>query len=56
MRGENKAVVEAIGVYRLKLDSIYILDLDETLYVPSFRRNLISISLLDRSNFHCHFW
>jgi len=25
--------------------------LDETLYVPSFRRNLISISLLDRSGF-----
>ena len=47
----NKAAVEAIGVRRLRLDSGFILDLDETLYVPPFRRNLISISLLDRSGF-----
>jgi len=48
---ENKAAVETIRVWRLKLDSSFFLHSDETLYVPSFRRNLIFISLLDRSNF-----
>ena len=37
---ENKAAVETVGVCRLKLDSGFVLDLNETLYVPSFRRNL----------------
>jgi len=50
MVDENKAAVEGIRVCRLILDSDFVLDLDETLYVPSFRRNLISI-LLDSSSF-----
>ena len=45
MVDENKAAVEAIGVCRLKLDSSYILDLDETLYVPFLGRILFL--------FHC---
>jgi len=47
----NKATVEAIGVCRFRLNSDFILDLDETLYIPSFRWNLISILLLDKSDF-----
>jgi hypothetical protein len=31
------------------------LDLDETFIVPSFRRNLISISALDKFGFSCSF-
>lgn len=33
----NKVSVEVIGVYRLKLDSRFYLDLDGTFYVTSFR-------------------
>ena len=33
----NKALVEAIGLFRLQLESGCYLDLDETFYVPSFR-------------------
>ena len=47
----NKIAVEAIGVHKLRLDSDFVLDLDETLYVTSFRWNLIFILLLDRSDF-----
>jgi len=31
------------------------LDLDETVYVPSFRRNLISVPCLDKSGYTCSF-
>lgn len=31
------------------------MDLDETVYVPSFRRNLIYISSLDKSGYTCSF-
>ena len=44
-----------MAVYRLKLESGYFLDLDETFYVPSFRQNLISVSLLDKSGYSCSF-
>ncbi|KAG5566407.1 hypothetical protein RHGRI_002099 [Rhododendron griersonianum] len=52
---DNKVRIEAIGVYRFKLESIFYLDLDETVYVPSFRRNLISVSYLDKSGYTCSF-
>ena len=42
----NKVAVKAIGLFRLQLDSGCTLDLEETFVVPSFRRNLISISCL----------
>ena len=38
--------VEAIGTYSLVLTSGFILELEKTFYVPSFFRNLISISRL----------
>jgi len=51
MRDGYKDAVEAPGVCRLRLDSDFILDLNETLYALSFRQNLISISLLDKYDF-----
>ena len=51
----NKVPVEAIGVFRLKLESGCFLDLEETYYVPSFRWNLIFVSRLDKSSYLCSF-
>lgn len=48
MGNKDKAPVEAIGTFRLILDSGYQLDLCQTLYVPSISRNLISVSVLDK--------
>ena len=54
--GDGKAVqVEAIGKFRLLLKTGFYLDLDDTFVVPSFRRNLISISALDKSGYSCSF-
>jgi transposase InsO family protein len=54
--GDGKTVeVEAIGKFRLLLKTGFYLDLDETFIVPSFRRNLISISALDKSGYSCSF-
>ena len=35
--------MEFIGTFRQVLNSAHVLDLDEILYVPFFRRNLISV-------------
>ena len=51
----NKVAVEAIGTFRLQLKTGFYLDLFETFVVPSFRRNLISISSLDKFGFSCSF-
>ena len=51
----NKVAVEAIGDFRLLLKIGVYLDLFETFVAPSFRRNLISISSLDKSGFSCSF-
>ncbi|RDX71743.1 hypothetical protein CR513_48862, partial [Mucuna pruriens] len=51
----NKVAVEAIGTFRLQLKTGFCLDLFETFVVPSFRRNLVSISCLDRFGFTCSF-
>ena len=47
--------MEAIGTFRLQLKTGFYLDLYETFVVPSFRRNLISISSLDKFGFSCSF-
>ena len=47
MGNQVKAPIEAIGTYRLILDTKYYLDLFQTLYVPSISRNLVSLSKLD---------
>ncbi|RVX10077.1 Retrovirus-related Pol polyprotein from transposon TNT 1-94 [Vitis vinifera] len=51
----NKVAVKAIGLFRLQLDSGCTLDLEETFVVPSFRRNLISVSCLDKFGYYCSF-
>ncbi|KAK8952136.1 hypothetical protein KSP39_PZI003213 [Platanthera zijinensis] len=54
--GDGKSVqVEAICTFRLLLDAGSFLHLEDTFVVPSFRRNLISISVLDKSGFSCSF-
>ena len=52
--GDGKAAkVEAIGIFMLLLKTDCYLELKETYVVPSFRRNLISVSVLDKSSYHC---
>ena len=54
--GDGKKVkVEAIGKFRLFLKSGTYLDLNETYVVPSFRRNLVSISILNKFGYTCSF-
>ena len=47
--------VEAIGTCSLVLSSSFILELEKTFYVPSFSRNLISISRLVTLGFSFNF-
>ncbi|KAH9697754.1 Integrase catalytic domain-containing protein [Citrus sinensis] len=49
------AKVESIGVVRLHLATGYFLDLLDTSYIPSIRRNLIYVSILDRCGCTFHF-
>jgi len=55
MGNRVKAPVEAVGTYRLKLDTRHHLDLVETLYVPSLSRNLVSLSKLDVTGYSFNF-
>jgi hypothetical protein len=50
-----EAKVEAIGELLLELHNSFILHLHNVLYVPSLRRNLISVSCLADDGFDCHF-
>ncbi|RDY10022.1 hypothetical protein CR513_05528, partial [Mucuna pruriens] len=50
-----QVVVEAIGTFQLQLKTRFYLDLFETFVVLSFRKNLISISSLDKFGFFCSF-
>ena len=47
--------VEAIRTFRLLLKTGVYLDLKETYVVPSFRWNMISISVVDKSGYYCSF-
>ena len=51
----NKVPVEAIGHFRLLLKTGCYLDLLDTFVAPSFKRNLISISSLDKGGYHFGF-
>lgn len=54
--GDGKSVdVEAIGHFRLLMCTEFYLDLKDAFVVSSFRRNLISISYLDKSGYLCSF-
>ncbi|KAM1502254.1 hypothetical protein ACFXTO_027626 [Malus domestica] len=47
----GRAVVEFIGTVRIKLESGFSLDLENVCYVPSIRRNLVSVSQLVKKDF-----
>jgi len=55
MGNRVKALVEAVGTYRLKLDIGHHLDLREPLYVPRLSRNLVSLSKLDVTRYSFNF-
>ena len=55
MGDRTKAPVEGIGTYRLSLDTGHYLDLFQTLYVPTFSRNLVSLPKLDKAGFSFKF-
>jgi hypothetical protein len=50
-----QANVEAIRDLSLELNNGFVLRFKEVLYVPSLRRNLISVSKLDDDGIDCHF-
>jgi hypothetical protein len=52
---DEKAEVEAIGVLPLEISNGFTLYLYDVLYMPSMRRNLISVSCLDDDEFNCLF-
>ena len=54
--GDEKSIeVETIEHFRLLLGTGLYLDLKGTFIVPSFRQNLVSVSLLDKFGYHCSF-
>ena len=54
--GDGKSIeVEAISHFKLLLETGYYLDLIDTFVVPSFRRNLVSIFVLEKSRYSCLF-
>nr|KYP33843.1 hypothetical protein KK1_045279 [Cajanus cajan] len=52
----NKVIVEAIRTFSLQLKTGFHLDLFETFFVPSFRKNLISISSFGQIWFFLFIW
>jgi hypothetical protein len=52
---DEKAEVEAIGVLPLEISNGFTLYIYDVLYMPSMRRNLISVSCLDDDEFNCLF-
>ena len=50
-----EAEVKAIGDLSLELVDGFVLKLSDVLYVPSLRRNLISVSRLDDNGYDFHF-
>ena len=53
MGNRVKVPVEAVGTYRLILDTEFHLDLFDTFYVPNISRNLVSLSKLDVAGLCC---
>ena len=47
--------VDSVGTYRLVLKSAFVLELERTFYIPSFSKNLISVSRLIPSGFSFSF-
>ena len=49
------SAVEGVGTYRLVLHTGYVLNLDKTFYIPSFSKNLVSVSRLAPQGFDFQF-
>ena len=49
------STVEGVGTYRLVLHTRYVLNLDKTFYIPSFSKNLVSVSRLAPQGFDFQF-
>jgi hypothetical protein len=52
---DEEAEVQVIGKLPLEISNGFTLYLHDVLYVPSMRRNLISVSCLDDDGFDCLF-
>ena len=48
MRDGTRIQVDFLGVVRLQLNTRIFLELQDMVFIPSIRRNLISIPILDR--------
>ena len=55
MRNETEVEIKVIGTLRLILDIGFIMDLVDTIYVPVFTRNLISVPRLDSYGYELKF-
>ena len=55
MDDDQTALVEAIGHFRLSLNSRKYLDLYETFVVPYLTQNLVSVSVSDKFGYSCSF-
>ena len=51
----SKVKVEFFGMIKLRLATKSFLLLHDVAYIPSLRRNLISVSILDRQGYTFHF-
>ena len=51
MGDSSRAKVDIMRIIKLKLATGYVLELQEVSYIPSIRRNLLSISLLDSQSY-----
>ena len=51
MGNKSEASIKAIGCFSLELSSGFKLLLEDTIYVPSMSRNLLSLSKLDITGF-----
>lgn len=45
------SAVEGVGTYGLVLHTRYVLNLDKTFYIPSFSKDLVSVSRLAPQEF-----
>ena len=55
MGNDAKAKIEGIGVFELKLNNGSTFDLVDCLYAPSLRRNLLSVSMLEKLGYDFYF-
>ena len=55
MGNKSEASIEAVGCFVLELSTDFKLILEDTIYVPTMSRNLISLSKLDSIGFSMNF-